>query len=226
MWIKEEDKEQIELVQKLFAPHRLVSLGFSCYPKMFISTIREQPTQFFDWNGIPAWSLRKLFQMGLSINEMFDIGQIMFYTLNDTHANIITHKNLFIRYLHDFPDDKVRSVLELDEDDEIKYTEETIKKLWKSKLVRDIRDRYKRRRARMIKMFNHIGKTSSGDGIVFIYQEENTENRFETLYDEIREYYPAEAENYEVEKSRMERLEIRKLMQFIQKKYTRLRRQD
>ena len=62
---KEQEKmfSQIKVIKPLLEKHKIISLGFNCFIKIFLNKMKiEQETQFFDWIGSSTWSIRLLLE--------------------------------------------------------------------------------------------------------------------------------------------------------------------
>jgi hypothetical protein len=94
------DSKLIKVI-KLFENYEIVSLGYSCYPKLFINKIIKKETNFFDWIGSSTWSIIKLLKNNFNnfLNkENYYLNKI-FKPHND--ELLIYNKEYYIRFVHD-----------------------------------------------------------------------------------------------------------------------------
>jgi hypothetical protein len=176
-------------VIKLFENYEIVSLGYSCYPKLFINEIIKKETNFFDWIGSSTWSIIKL----LKNNFNNFLNKENYYYLNKifkphNHELLIYNKEYYIRFIHD--------------GDFLKNNEE-----WNN-----FENKYTRR----INRFNKLLKSEKN--LLFFYLEENL-LRYNKLYQEIKKYYPKNKENYHIEQSKLEQGRMFDIVKILKAKY-------
>ena len=80
-----------------------VSLGSSCFTRRFIEVCQMSDEYlFFDWIGSSMWAINELVQ-----NRFEGIDQVQKYQpiviKKSDEKKIITHKEFYLRFLHDFP---------------------------------------------------------------------------------------------------------------------------
>ena len=177
-------------IKKLFENYDLISLGYNCFPKLFIKKLINKETHFFDYVGSSTWSILKLLENNFDnfLNKKFYYyPHEKFMPHIDTLYNI-TNKEYYLRFIHD------NNFLKNDE-------------TWN-----DFENKYKRR----IDRFNELLK--SDKNLLFFYLED-TIFRLEMLYEEIKQYYPTNKENYEIEQSKLEQSRMFEIVDIIKKKY-------
>jgi len=177
-------------INKLFKNYELVSLGYSCYPALFIKTITKKETNFFDWIGSSSWSILKL------LENNFDnvLNKQNYYYPNEIFREHnqkynITNKEYYLRFIHD--GDFLSS-----------------ENQWNI-----FRDKYERR----INRFNKLLK--SNKNILFLYLEENSISRINLISEDIKQYYPQKIENYHIEQSKLEQNKMLDIVNILKTKY-------
>jgi hypothetical protein len=80
----------------------------------------------------------------------------------------------------------------------------------------EIHDKYMRRSDRFKKLL------MSTQSIVFLHVEENNRFRFDSLYPEIKQYYPDSFDNYHINQAKISIEYAKKFMDFIINKYKKL----
>jgi hypothetical protein len=176
-------------LKNLFEKYEIVSFGYSCYPKLFIDKIIKKETQFFDWIGSSTWSIIKL----LENNFSNFINKENYYYLKKIFK---PHNHEFLIY------NKEYYIRFIHDGDFLKNTEE-----WKNFI-----DKYTRR----IDRFNDLLKSEKN--LLFFYLEEN-KLRYDTLYEEIKKYYPTKKENYHIEQSKLEQSRMGHIVNLLKTKY-------
>ena len=139
--------------------NKIISLGSNCYVKMFLDSIKlKLETQFFDYMGSSMWAINDLFKE--NFNDLFDDGIDDFekkrIMCSGDDQYILTHKKYYLRFKHDFKQNF---------DSEIK---ENIN----SKDFKNVRDKYERRKERLIDILKDDNKT-----LLFIRYEEEQQDR-------------------------------------------------
>ena len=138
---------------------KIISLGSNCYVKMFLDSVNfKTETQFFDFIGSSMWAINELFKE--NFNDLFEDGidslekkRIM---CSGDDQYILTHKKYYLRFKHDFKQNF---------DSEIK---ENIK----TSDFKNVRDKYERRKERLIDILKDDKKT-----LLFIRYEEEQQDR-------------------------------------------------
>jgi len=176
-------------LNKLFEKYSMISLGHSCYPKLFIDTIIKKETQIFDYFGSSTWSIIKLLENNF---ENF-LNKQSYYYPNKTfkiHNPIhnITNKEYYLRFVHDG-----------------NFLENAMS--WNT---------FKQKYTRRLNRFNELLK--SNEQLLFFYLEENT-HRFDRLYPEIEQYYPKNTEQYNIEQSNLEQTRMSDIVNILKTKY-------
>lgn len=176
-------------INKLFQNYELVSLGHSCYPKMFIEKICSKETFFFDWIGSSTWAIIKLLESNFThffnITNYFYLNKI--FKPCDRHF-LIYNKQYFIKFIHD--------------SNFLKNNNE-----WNN---------FKNKYTRRIHRFNNL--LQSNKQILFFYLEENL-FRYDVLYPEIKQFYPNNKEHYHIEQSKLEQSRMRQIVNIFKTKY-------
>ena len=176
-------------LKNLFEKYEIISLGYSCLPKLFIDKIINKETYFFDRIGSSTWSIIKLLESDFSTF----LNKDNYYYLNKVfkpHDNkfLIYNKEYYIRFIHD--------------GDFLKTDDE-----WNN---------FKNKYTRRINRFNDLLKSEKN--ILFFYLEENT-LRYDSLYEEIKEYYPKNKRNYHIKQSKLEQSRMLDIVKIIKTKY-------
>ena len=176
-------------IKKLFENYEIVSLGYSCYPKIFIKKIIKKETHFFDYLGSSTWSIINL------LNNNFDnfFNKKKYYYLNGKFKPydknfLIYNKEYYIRFVHD--NDFLKS----------------------GNAWNEFKNKYTRRFLRFNKLLKSENK------LLFLYLEENL-LRFDKLYPEIKKYYPKKEKNYHIEQSKLEQSRMYDIVKIIKTKY-------
>lgn len=160
---------------------RVISLGYSCYPKLFLSMMRlTKETELFDQNGCEAWAINEILKDKvpttlINKDELidYDISFTSFRKINpnrnQTNRNIktcITNQKYLLRMTHDF-----KKNVKLSNLNEQKYEK--------------VRASYERKADRFRSYLN------SEQPLIFVYYEENTTNKHHkrTVPDEMKEHY-------------------------------------
>jgi hypothetical protein len=74
----------------------IVSIGFNCFPKKYISTrIANCANKYFDNVGTPCWAILELLK-----NDFSDLQCIEKIKINEK-SNVYTNKKYYVRHLHD-----------------------------------------------------------------------------------------------------------------------------
>lgn len=142
---------------------KYISLGYSCGPKFFISTILKEEYYVFDYLGSSMWSIIEL----LNNNFKDFINESLIKKMEITKNNYIyTNKKYYIRFLHDFDARKKESL----------YNKYFYKKL---------ENAYTRRIFRFLNLFKVFNTNSKILGI--IRTQEPTSNRI--IYDEYKDKF-------------------------------------
>lgn len=138
---------------------KIISLGSNCYVKMFLDSVKlKLETQFFDYIGSSMWAIDDLFKE--NFNDLFDGGvddfekKRIMYSGDDQY--ILTHKKYYLRFKHDFKQN----------------FDYEIKENINSKDFKNVRDKYERRKERLIDILKDDKKT-----LLFIRYEEEQEDR-------------------------------------------------
>jgi hypothetical protein len=76
-----------------------ISLGYNCYIKRYLDTIRSSETNLFDWLGTSMWGILSLFQA--DFKDAFDRSHYSLVKVTTTRRPIVTHNQYYIRVLHD-----------------------------------------------------------------------------------------------------------------------------
>lgn len=143
---------------------KIISLGSNCYVKMFLDSVKlKLQTQFFDYIGSSMWVINDLFKE--NFNDLFDgIDSLEKKRIMDSGDDqyILTHKKYYLRFKHDFKQNF---------DSEIK---ENIKPVD----FKNVRDKYERRKERLIDILNDDEKT-----LLFIRYEEEQQDRIKYFED-------------------------------------------
>lgn len=80
-----------------------VSLGSSCFTRRFIETCKMSDEYlFFDWIGSSMWAINELLQTRFKGIDQVEKYQPLEIKKSD-EKKIITHKDFYLRFLHDFP---------------------------------------------------------------------------------------------------------------------------
>lgn len=181
----------ILLLNKLFNNYKLVSLGWSCYPKSLIKKLNDQETHFFDWIGSSTWGIIKLLN-----NDFKNIFNYENYFIHkpfpifiEHDKNYICNKEYYLRFNHD------KNFYE----NEKKWT--------------IFKEKYSRRINRFLKLLK------SDDNLLFIHLEENTIRFKYPIYKEIKKYYPKNEKNYHIEQSKIEQNRVKEIVKIIKTKY-------
>jgi hypothetical protein len=174
----------------LFKNYELISLGYSCYPALFIKDIIKKETNFFDNIGSSSWSIKKILDNNFKdvLNKKKFIYLNKIFKKHDHKYNII-NKEYYLRFIHD--------------NDFLKNEKE-----WNN---------FKNKYLRRIIRFNNLLK--SNKNLLFIYLEENLIERFDNLYNDIKKYYPESKNNYNIEQSKLEKDNMNKISIILKKKY-------
>lgn len=181
--------DKIEQIKNLFKNYQLISLGYSCYPKLFIDKIIKKETHFFDWVGSSTWSIKTLLE-----NNFYNVvNRDNYYYWNVSFVphcaeNFIYNKEYYLRFIHD--------------EDFLNTNEQ-----WNN---------FKNKYSRRIERFNQL--LTSNNDLLFVYLEENI-FRYDNLYPEIKKYYPKNTENYHIEQSKLEQGRILDIVKIIKTKY-------
>jgi hypothetical protein len=176
-------------ITKLFENYDLISLGYNCFPKLFITKLIKKETHLFDYVGSSTWSILKLLENNFEnfLNKKFYYYPNETFIPHDSSYNI-TNKEYYLRFIHD------NDFLKNDEN-------------WN-----EFYNKYTRR----INRFNELLK--SDKNLLFFYLED-TIFRLEMLYEEIKQYYPTNKENYEIEQSKLEQSRMFEIVDILKKKY-------
>lgn len=178
----------------LFKNHRVISLGYSCIPKMVLRKFQNVETQIFDWVGTTLWGIHNIIEDGFPVITNPD--DLMFYYTGKITNNVnITQKKYFIRYQHDFPIINGNNTIDI-------------------KLSDEFHQKFKRRMERFKELLE-----SNQENIVSMHLEDNNDERFETLYDEIKPYFPATKDNYHQEQHQLSLNNAKKLVELFKNKY-------
>lgn len=183
--------ETYKPLNELFQNTEVVSLGFTCYPKMFIKHFQNSQTHFFDWIGSSSWSILLLLQN--DFKQLFKPYDMMVY------RNMITNSRYYLRFMHDFNNINVAKA-----------------KKGNLNIPRHIKQKYRRRAKRFKELISNVYHPT-----VFIYYEECDRRRPATLYDSIKHRFPPTLENYEQEQHKLERQNIITFSNLLTTKYQR-----
>lgn len=182
--------DKIEQIRKLFQNYQLISLGYCCYPKCFIDMIIEKKqTLFFDWIASSTWSIIALLE-----NNFYNVvNRDNYYYWNEP---FIPHSPFHYIYNKEY-------YLRFIHDDNFLNTNEE----W---------DNFKNKYIRRVERFNEL--LTSKHNLLFFYLEENI-FRYNSLYPEIKKYYPKNIENYHIEQSKLEQERMLEIVKIIKNKY-------
>ena len=149
---------------------KYISIGFSCGPKFFISTVQDENYYVFDHIGTSMWSIIELINNNFKDFSSKQYMTIMHITKDD--KPMYTNTKYYVRFLH-----------------------EQIKKKFDFK---NFKNKYDRRIGRFFKLLEDYGKNNKI--LCFLRTEENHINRIipdehKDKYDEPEYYYLCEFSN-------------------------------
>ncbi len=149
---------QIKVIKPLFEKHKMISLGFNCYIKIFLNKMKiEQETQFFDWIGSSTWSIRLLLENNFE-NLLQKENLKYLQTIQKENEYVWTDELYYLRFKHDF------------EQTHLKETKQITHQEWK-----EVKDKYERRKDRFIQILQEYEKNQKP--LLFIRLQEDFDER-------------------------------------------------
>lgn len=93
-----EDKT-LDNVREMFKDTVMFSLGYNCDAKLFIRKLFKEnnPSQLFDWIGIPLWGINKM--LNNDFDKFFEMDDMISYKF-DKYLTLM-NKEYFMRFLHE-----------------------------------------------------------------------------------------------------------------------------
>jgi hypothetical protein len=193
--VRQQERHNKQKLCNLFKNYELVSLGYNCVPKFFISSIKGGQTHLFDWVGSSMWSIYKIVADNFPVLTNYD--ELIPYKpgKNNQNIEVVTNKKYFIRFIHD------------------------IKHIKDINIMKDINNEIHNKYMRRSNRFKNL--LMSSKSIVFFHVEENNKFRFDSLYTEIKPYYPDSFSNYHIKQSKISIEYAKKFMDLVINKYNR-----
>jgi hypothetical protein len=171
---KEQEKmfSQIKVIKPLLEKHKIISLGFNCFIKIFLNKMKiEQETQFFDWIGSSTWSIRLLLEN--HFDDLLQKENLQYLqTIQKENEYVWTDQLYYLRFKHDF------------QQTHFKKTRQITNQEWK-----DVKEKYERRRERFFQTLQEYEKNKKI--LLFIRLQEDFDQR---IYPEIHKNIEKEDE--------------------------------
>ena len=88
-------------VKKIFENYDLISLGYNCFPKLFIKKLINKETHLFDYVGSSTWIILKLLENNFDnfLNKKFYYYPNKTFIPHNSSYNI-TNKKYYLRFIH------------------------------------------------------------------------------------------------------------------------------
>jgi len=176
--------------------YKIISLGYNCYVKKYMNDLNiSQETNLFDYIGVSMWSINELLLN--DFKNLCDINEYKKYKiLNNDFNEIIIHEKYYLRFLHDFKNNKSEEEKKIF----LNTSDPNNKKFYMNRIIQfdlmeELKNKFPTFKSTLERRIERLKKILSTEkNIIFIrLEEENNERIIYEIYKE--KFKKSELEN-------------------------------